>query len=182
MFQILCGILCSQYLHKYFCFTSPTRILIAPFLPLFFYIIFFHIFLTYSGSGCLPYSAEEFKKNHLTWVFYASLCCSAGQFPRDRPARPAPGNWRHGADPGEMWRWDTQPAEELYKKWAFICVFAWEILTKWLLLHKHRQDFFAEISQIHVRTQRRMFVVHVYKVPPGMLWQSMCCKKNNSSM
>lgn len=62
MFQILCGILCSQYLHKYFCFTSPTRILIAPFLPLFFYIIFFHIFLTYSGSGCLPYSAEEFKK------------------------------------------------------------------------------------------------------------------------
>lgn len=36
MFQILCGILCSQYLHKYFCFTSPTRILIAPFLPLFF--------------------------------------------------------------------------------------------------------------------------------------------------
>lgn len=84
-----------------FDFISPTQIIDRIF-SLSVVFIFFNFF-SCPIIFCLFVSYTLF----LTLLF-CLFCCSAGQFQRDHPAWPPAGNWRHGANPGEMWRYGAR--------------------------------------------------------------------------
>lgn len=87
----------------------------------------FHFFFFFSCPiiFCLFVSYTLF----LTLLF-CLFCCSAGQFQRDHPAWPPAGNWRHGANPGEMWRYGACFIHFLCGGYIQISCSLWENLER----------------------------------------------------
>lgn len=77
----------------------------------------------------LHVKAPATEKKTYVGVFFFLFLCSAGQFPRDGPARPPAGDRRHGADPGEMWRWSMISFSEFIRNETEAAAFVWEV--KW---------------------------------------------------
>lgn len=63
--------------------------------------------LSLSAHPSLNVEKRE-KQSHVGVFLCVFFVFSAGQFPRDRPAWPPTRNWRHSADPGEMWRYGSR--------------------------------------------------------------------------